>query len=127
MKHPLFIWLFLFLHFLLSPLQAQEIKRTPELNEWWKAGVARAVITPQEYMWMAGYAARDKPAEGKLHDLWAKALALEDAQGNRVLLITTDVIGFSRDLSLSTMMIKQEKMLYTDTTYGLNPVFNSYF
>ena len=101
MKRSLFIPLFLFLHFLVSPLQAQELQRTPEVNEWWKAGVARAVITPQEYMWMAGYAARDKPAEGKLHDLWAKALALEDAQGNRVLLITTDVIGFSKDLSLS--------------------------
>ena len=50
---------------------------------------------------MAGYAARDKPAEGKLHDLWAKALALEDAHGNRILLITTDLIGFSRTLSVT--------------------------
>ncbi len=59
------------------------------------------VITPPEYMWMAGYAARDKPADGKLHDLWLKALALEDAEGNRALLITSDIIGFSRDLSQS--------------------------
>jgi len=66
-----------------------------------KAGLARTVITPEEYMWMAGYAARDKPAEGKIQDLWAKALALEDNTGHRVLLITTDVIGFSRDLSTS--------------------------
>ena len=70
-------------------------------DQVWKAGVARTVITPREYMWMAGFAARDKPAEGILHDLWAKALALEDAQGNRVLLITTDLIGFGRELSLS--------------------------
>lgn len=63
--------------------------------------MARTVITPREYMWMAGFAARDKPADGILHNLWAKALALEDAKGNRALLITTDIIGFGRDLSLS--------------------------
>ena len=27
--------------------------------EPWKAGVAKVNITPAEYMWMAGYAARD--------------------------------------------------------------------
>ena len=30
---------------------------------------------------MAGYAARTKPSEGAVHDLWAKALALEDPSG----------------------------------------------
>ncbi len=48
----------------------------------WKAGVARVAITPKASQWMAGYAARTRPAEGKLHDLWAKALALEDEKGN---------------------------------------------
>src|SRR6516162_5406749 len=43
----------------------------------WQAGVARTVITPSQLMWMSGYGARNKPAEGKIHDLWAKALALE--------------------------------------------------
>ena len=27
----------------------------------WKAGVAKVKITPEHDMWMAGYAARDKP------------------------------------------------------------------
>ena len=133
MKRSLFIPLFLFLHFLVSPLQAQELQRTPEVNEWWKAGVARAVITPQEYMWMAGYAARDKPAEGKLHDLWAKALALEDAQGNRVLLITTDLIGFSRDLSLSICdrlvreyHVERKNIILSSSHTHSGPVMNSY-
>ena len=101
MKRSLFIHLFLFPCFLLLHLQAQDTHKDPEANKLWKAGVARAVITPNENMWMAGFAFRDKPAEGALHDLWAKALALEDAQGNRTLLITTDILGFSRDLSLS--------------------------
>jgi len=45
----------------------------------WKASIATVVITPDQPMWMAGYAARNKPPEGKVHDLHAKALALEDA------------------------------------------------
>src|SRR5437867_15878 len=36
----------------------------------WRAGVAKAVITPKQPTWMSGYAGRDKPAEGKVHDLW---------------------------------------------------------
>lgn len=65
----------------------------------WKAGVARTVITPEQSMWMAGYAARDHQAEGTMHDLWAKALALEDAEGNQSVLITTDLLGFPKALS----------------------------
>lgn len=80
---------------------AQESGRSEYAAEIWKAGAARAIVTPPELMWMAGFAARDKPAEGTLNDLWVKVLALEDAQGQRALLITTDVIGFSRDLSVS--------------------------
>ncbi len=65
----------------------------------WKAGTARAVITPKTPMWMSGYAARNKPSQGVVHDLWAKALALQDPDGHRVVLITLDVCGIGRDLS----------------------------
>lgn len=65
----------------------------------WKAGAARVVITPGQSMWMAGYALRDHPSEGTLHDLWAKALALEDSEGNKALLITTDLLGFPKAMS----------------------------
>ena len=65
----------------------------------WKAGVARTRITPRQPLWMSGYAARDRPAEGTLHDLWAKALAVDDGQGNRAVLVTMDLCGIDRDLS----------------------------
>jgi len=65
----------------------------------WKAGVARVVITPQEPIWMAGYGSRDHVSEGTLVDLWAKALALQDANGKKVLLITTDVLGYPKGVS----------------------------
>lgn len=65
----------------------------------WRAGVARVVITPDQPLWMAGYAVRDHESEGTLHDLWAKALALEDAMGNRAVLVTTDLLGFPKAMS----------------------------
>src|SRR5689334_16629478 len=61
----------------------------------WKAGTARAVITPRKPVWLSGYAGKRVPA-GKLHDLWVKALALEDAEGRRAVLVATDLIGFSK-------------------------------
>lgn len=64
----------------------------------WKAGVASVVVTPEQSMWMAGYSARKKPSEGKIHDLNAKALALEDAQGTRLVIVTVDLIGIPRAL-----------------------------
>jgi hypothetical protein len=67
----------------------------------WKAGAAKIAITPQQPLWLSGYAARTRPAEGKLQDLWVKALALEDGQGNVGLLVTLDLVGISRDVSLS--------------------------
>ncbi len=68
-------------------------------GQTWKAGVATTVITPSESIWLSGYAARTRPAEGKIHDLWAKALFLEDKQGEKMLLITMDVSGIKRDIS----------------------------
>ncbi|HEY4312641.1 MAG TPA: neutral/alkaline non-lysosomal ceramidase N-terminal domain-containing protein [Pirellulales bacterium] len=78
----------------------------------WKAGVAKTVITPERPMWMSGYSSRDHAAEGKLHDLWAKALVLEDATGGRAVLVTLDLVGIDRVLSLA---IRGE----LETKYGL--------
>ena len=48
----------------------------PKTLKTWKAGLAKVVITPEKPIWMSGYASRNKPSEGKIHDLYAKALAL---------------------------------------------------
>lgn len=65
----------------------------------WKAGTARLNITPQQSMWMAGYGSRTKPSEGKLTDIWVKALALEDKAGNRSVLVTMDLVGVPKKVS----------------------------
>lgn len=67
----------------------------------WKAGVAVALITPTEPLWMAGYASRTKPADGKETELYAKAIALEDARGARLVIVTLDLIGVSQTLRLN--------------------------
>lgn len=64
----------------------------------WKAGVAKAVITPDKSVWLAGYGSKRAP-DGKLHDIWMKALALEDADGNRAVLITSDFQGVPKIMS----------------------------
>ena len=57
------------------------------------------IITPRQNMWMAGYGGRNKPSEGILHNLRAKALALEDASGGKAVLVTTDILGFPKGMS----------------------------
>ncbi len=42
---------------------------------------------------------RNHPSEGVLHPLWAKALAIEDGRRNRVVIVTTDLIGLPRAVS----------------------------
>jgi hypothetical protein len=73
-----------------SPVQGQEVT--------WRAGVAKAIITPEKGVWLAGYGTKRPPA-GKLHDLWMKALALEDPQGHRAVLVTSDFQGIPKEMS----------------------------
>src|SRR5262245_17540935 len=79
----LIVWLGLFQHG-----YAQEFR----------AGTARAKITPEEPGWLGGYGHRNRPAEGIAADLWARALALEDHQGHRCILANADIHIFTRGL-----------------------------
>ena len=97
-----------------------------------KAGFARAVITPEQPTWLSGYAARTKPSEGKLHDLHAKALALEDERGYRVVIVTTDLLGFSKDLAEPIVAaarkqygLRREQLLLTSSHTHTAPVVRS--
>ncbi|WP_153555524.1 neutral/alkaline non-lysosomal ceramidase N-terminal domain-containing protein [Roseimaritima sediminicola] len=69
-------------------------------RDGWQAGAAKVAITPEEKLFMAGYGSRDRPVEGKLTELWAKALVLQDAQGQRGLVLTLDLVGIDRTLSV---------------------------
>ena len=80
-------------------------------------------------MWMAGYASRTKPSEGKLHDLHAKAVCLEDAKGKRLVLVTTDLIGIPRHVSVDVATevekrfgIKRAELMLTASHTHCGPV-----
>jgi hypothetical protein len=75
----------------------------------WKAGTASVNITPDKPMWMAGYGGRKTPSQGKRTDLFAKALVLEDAAGNRGLILTMDLVGIGRPFALDLTRALQEK------------------
>ncbi|QDT26249.1 neutral/alkaline non-lysosomal ceramidase N-terminal domain-containing protein [Gimesia panareensis] len=80
--------------------------------EQWQAGLAKANITPQTGVWLAGYGSKRAP-DGKLHDIWMKALALEAPGGERAVLITSDFQGVPK--SMSDRVFEQIK-----TKFGLN-------
>lgn len=75
----------------------------------WKAGTARANITPEQPLWMAGYASRTRPAEGKEMDLWIKVLALEDARGHRAIVLSGDLLGFPQAMYQRTCAALKER------------------
>ncbi|MCI0357659.1 MAG: neutral/alkaline non-lysosomal ceramidase N-terminal domain-containing protein [Planctomycetaceae bacterium] len=83
--------LLLALLLLASPALAQE-------NDW-KVGLARVKVTPDQPVFMAGYASRDRPFASVNDDLYAKALVLADEQGTRAALVTTDLIGLTADIA----------------------------
>jgi neutral ceramidase len=75
----------------------------------WKAGVATIKITPDTPVPMAGYASRSKPYEKVEQDIYAKAIAVEDGEGHRAVLVTTDLIGIARSIADPICARIQEK------------------
>lgn len=63
-----------------------------------KAGAAKVSITPLTPMWLNGYAGRETPATGSLHTIWAKALVIEENKNNRIIFVTTDLLGLSHEI-----------------------------
>jgi hypothetical protein len=65
------------------------------------AGTGRADITPHGPIRLAGYGNRTKPSEGVEQQLFAKALAIRASDSAPVLLITADILGFTRTVAES--------------------------
>jgi hypothetical protein len=81
-------------------LLANSVADDPAATRHWLAGTARAVITPTTPVWLAGYGT-SRPPDGKLHDLWLKALALapQSASQTPVVLLTSDFQGVPKSMS----------------------------
>lgn len=75
----------------------------------WRAGAASVVITPDQPLPMSGYASRKEPAEGTEQELYAKALAVEDNDGRRVVIVTMDLIGVTAKLRSAVVQAVAEQ------------------
>ena len=84
----------------------------PVSADGWKAGLAKAVITPTQPVWLSGYSGRDHLPDGKVHDLFAKAAALESEDGTRLVIVTCD-LG-SMDPAITAAVSRE-----VDQQYGL--------
>jgi len=63
---------------------------------WYRAGVARAFITPRSDVWLAGFHPK-RSAIGVHDNLEVRVLVLVDLQGNGIAFVTADIIGFMRN------------------------------
>ena len=82
----------------LSAALVPSVSAEDSAKELWSVGVSREVITPEKSVWLAGYGSKRAP-DGKLHDLWMKALALRDVSGHTAVLITSDFQGVPKVMS----------------------------
>ncbi|MCL4203543.1 MAG: neutral/alkaline non-lysosomal ceramidase N-terminal domain-containing protein [Pirellulaceae bacterium] len=59
----------------------------------YEVGLASVCITPEHPVWLHGYASqkRFRPFEGVLDDLYARAMAVQDAKGDPAVLIVADL------------------------------------
>ena len=64
-----------------------------------KAGISVQDITPPIGVYLAGYPSRNEPSQGVDDPLFLRILALEDARGERVVLVTGDLLKLPRDMS----------------------------
>lgn len=77
-------------------------------------GIAVLDVTPQPPIWLAGYAARNKPAEKVDHPLLLQALAFRNATGERFVLAALDNCEVNRAFNEPVLRAFQEK-------FGLKP------
>jgi hypothetical protein len=135
MKNNLRLCLLLLLLSAAAALRAShptQASTSPGAPTTFKAGLAKIAITPERPVWMAGYAARTKPFEGKIQDLHAKALAIADAKGNRVVIVTTDLLGLPRALTSEVSEhanksygLRREQILFNSSHTHTGPVLTS--
>ncbi len=79
------------------------------MGEGWKAGFAKSVITPEEFMFMSGYGSRDKPANGKILDVYVRVSVLEDEAGTEGVFIALDLISVPKKMAVALTTAINEK------------------
>lgn len=86
-----------------------------------KVGIARIDITPDLPIWLTGYANRKQPGDAVAQKLFAKAIVIEENPTSKIIIVTVDLLGLSRE-------IVEDVRKAAETKYGINRsqlLFNS--
>jgi len=74
-----------------------------------KGGTAKVDITPPIGAWLSGYGSRNKPSEGILDPLYAKALVLDDGQ-SKIAIVSADLLWVPLGITNEIRQQVQEKL-----------------
>ena len=69
-----------------------------------KAGLFETDVTPDVGVYLAGYPSRNEPSDGVDDPLFLRVLALEDDRGERLVIVTADLLKFPIDMAWRTKM-----------------------
>ena len=75
----------------------------------WQVGCARVSITPERPIVLLGYGDRTRPFDSVAQDIHAKAVALEDGEGRRAVIVTADLVGFQAAVVTDTVCARIAK------------------
>jgi len=96
----------------------------------WKVGIAKADITPTESVMLLGYPDRKGTSTGVAAKIWAKALALDDGQGGRGVVVTLDLVGIQAQMTTDRVFeriakqtgLKREQIIFNASHTHTGPV-----
>lgn len=74
-----------------------------------KGGCAKVNITPPVGVWLSGYGGRDKPSDGIIDELYARALVLDNGS-NGVAIISVDLLWVPLQMTNQVRQILEDKI-----------------
>ncbi|NLO07275.1 MAG: hypothetical protein GX131_15715 [candidate division WS1 bacterium] len=84
------------------------------------AGFFEADVTPPVGSFLAGYPSRSEGSQGVDDPLYLRVIALEDDAGTRLVLLTADLLKWSRDLSWRTKLWAEAELGLPSASLVLN-------
>ena len=94
---------------LLSVILLCEIIFCPACRAALKGGCAKVNITPPVGTWLSGYGGRDKPSDGIVDELYARALVLDNGS-NRIAIISVDLLWVPLQMTNQVRAILKDKI-----------------
>ena len=108
---------------LLAQTAPDDLTRVASASEAdWHVGLASVCITPDEPVWLYGYASKNRfrPFEGVLDDIYAQAMAIETTKGEPAVLITADLCVLREPEETELCRVIQQKTGLTRRQILLN-------